>query len=98
VDIIAILAGWPSLITALLLAVSGVWFRKPALVWIGIVLTLPVAYYISGSPAYPFVGIAPVLALAVAALTCRAPKRWPGIAGVSVYAAFLAALAWVVAD
>lgn len=97
VDLIAILMGWPSLLAALLLAAAGSRLGRPALIWTGIVLTLPMALYLSGSPRFPLVGIAPVLALTVAALTCRAPNRWPAIAGVSAYAAFLAALAYIVA-
>ena len=96
VDIIAILLGWPSLVAALLLAATGTRTRRPGLIWGGIVLTLPVAFYVSGSPAYPFIGVAPVLALTVTALTCRSSRRWPAVAGVVVYATFLAALAWVV--
>ena len=95
-DSLAILLGWPSLITALLLAAAGAWFRKPIPIWAGLVLTLPMALYVSGSPAYPFVGIFPVLALAVSALTCRGPGRWPSVGGVAVYAVFLAALAYLV--
>ena len=95
-DIVAILAGWPGLIGALLLATTGTWLRRPALIWAGIVLTLPMALYLAGSPAYRFVGVAPVIALAVAAVSCRAPNRWPAIAGVGAYAVFLAALAYIV--
>ncbi len=95
-DRLALLLGWPSLIAALLLAAAGAWFRSPVPIWVGLVLTLPMAFYVSGSPAYPFVGIFPVLALAASALACRRPSRWPGLAGVAVYAIFLAALACVV--
>lgn len=96
VDSVAILMGWPSLIAALLLSTLGAWLGKPALIWTAVVLIVPVALYLSGSPAYPFVGIVPVLALAIAALTCRKPGKWPGFAGVGVYAIFLAALAYIV--
>ena len=90
--------GWPSLIAALLLSASGTWLGKPALVWTAVVFIVPVALYLSASPAYPFVGIVPLLALVIAALTCRKPGKWPGIAGVAVYAAFLAALAYIVTN
>jgi predicted membrane channel-forming protein YqfA (hemolysin III family) len=63
VDIVAILMGWPSLIAALLLSATGTWLGKPALVWTAVVLIVPMAFYLSGSPAYPFVGTVPVLAL-----------------------------------
>jgi hypothetical protein len=96
VDIVAILLGWPSLIAALMFASVGTWFRKPAAVWVGLVLILPMALYVSGSPAYPFVGIAPVAGLMLAAVTCRLPSRWPSLAGVGFYGTFLAGLACVV--
>jgi hypothetical protein len=88
--------GWPSLIAALLLVSAGAWFRKPAPIWIGLVLILPMALYVSGSPAYPFAGIIPVVALVVAAVTCRLPNRWPSLAGVGVYAVSLGGLAYIV--
>jgi hypothetical protein len=43
VDIIATLTGWPSRVAALLLAATGSWLGRPALIWVGIVLTLPMA-------------------------------------------------------
>jgi hypothetical protein len=98
VDIVAMLMGWPSLVAALILASAGAWFRKPAAIWVGLVLTLPVAFYVSGSPAYPFVGVAPVAALVMAAVTCRLPSRWPSLAGVGIYTMFLAGLAYLVAS
>ena len=95
-DTLAILFGWPSLAAALLLAAAGTWLRKPAAVWVGLVLTLPLAFYVSGSPAYPFLGVIPVLALAFSAVMCRAERRWPSYTGIGIYAAFVAALAYVV--
>lgn len=88
--------GWPSLIAALLLSASGTWLRKPALIWASVVLIVPVSFYLSGSPAYPFVGIIPVIALVSSALTCRMARKWPSFAGVGVYAMFLAGLAYIV--
>jgi len=90
--------GWPSLLAALVLTSAGAWSRKPAAIWVGLVLTLPMAFYVSGSPAYPFIGIAPVIALAAAAVTCRLPNRWPSLAAVGIYAMFLAGLAYLVVE
>jgi len=95
-DVIAILLGWPSLGGALLLAAAGVWFRKPVLIWIGVVLVIPMALYLSASPAYPFAGLIPLVALVLAALTCRRTARWQSLTGISVYGVFLAALAFIV--
>jgi hypothetical protein len=96
VDILAILMGWPALLAALILSVSGAWLGRPVLIWVAVALIAPVALYLSGSPAYPLVGIVPVLALVTSALTCRNPRKWPSAAGVTVYALFLAALAYIV--
>jgi hypothetical protein len=96
VDVIAMLSGWPALMTALLSSAAGVWLGKPILAWAGVVLVAPVALYLSGSPAYPMIGTVPVIAVVSSALTCRRPRKWPGIAGVSIYALFLAALADIV--
>jgi predicted membrane channel-forming protein YqfA (hemolysin III family) len=96
VDIVAILMGWPSLIAALLLSATGTWLGKPVLVWTAVVLIVPMAFYLSGSPAYPFVGIVPVIALVMSALTCRKPGSWLRFAGIGIYLTFIAALAFVV--
>lgn len=88
--------GWPSLIAALLLASAGAWFRKAVPIWLGLVLVLPMALYLSGSPAYPLAGVVPVAALTLAGVTCRLPGRWPSFTGVGVYLAFLLALAYLV--
>jgi hypothetical protein len=95
-DAIAILMGWPSLGTALLLSIAGAWSRKPVWIWIGVVLVIPMALYVSAMPAFPFVGVIPLFALVVAALTCRKTPRWPSLAGISVYAMFMLALAFIV--
>lgn len=95
-DAIAILLGWPSLGSALILATAGVWTRKPVLIWIGVILVIPMALYLSASPAYPFAGLIPLAALVVAARTCRKNARWQSLVGISVYGVFLAALAFIV--
>jgi len=95
---IAILMGWPSLVSALLLASAGVWSGKPVLIWIGAILIVPIALYLSASPAYPLVGLIPVGALVAAALTCRRPATWQSLVGVGVYSLFLLVLAAIVID
>ena len=95
-DLIAILMGWPALITALVLSAFGAWFGKPALIWVGVVLVAPMAIYLSGSPGYRFVGAIPLLGLVASALSCRMRRKWPSAAGVVVYALFLAYLAYIV--
>lgn len=95
-DMIAFLMGWPSLITALFLAMAGGWRRRPAFIWIAVVLTLPMACYLFGSPRFFLAGLIPLAALAVAALTCRRKTRWPVISAIAAYALLLGVLALVV--
>lgn len=95
-DMIAILFGWPSLIGALLLSLTGVWYRKPGFVWIGALVTVPITLYLAAAPALPLVAIVPFAALIFAALTCRGTKRWQSWLGVGVYGAFCLTLAYVV--
>lgn len=91
-DSVAILLGWPSLGLALLLALIGAKQVKPWLIWLSVALTAPVALYLSASPAYPFIGILPLGALTLAALTCRRHEKWPAQLGIGSFAAFLIAL------
>ena len=91
-DSVAILLGWPSLGLALLLALIGVRRVKPWLIWLSVALTAPVALYLSAAPAYPFIGVLPLCALTLAALTCRRDEKWPAQLGIGSFAAFLIAL------
>jgi len=95
-DIIAILMGWPSIGAALLFSIAGVRSRRPVLIWIAVVLSLPMALYVSATPRFPLVGFIPLVALVVAALTCHKNARWPGLAGIVIYTACIAALAFIV--
>jgi hypothetical protein len=95
-NLIGFLLGWPSLGVALLLASLGVWLARPALLWTALMLSAPVALYISGSPAAPLVGVVPMGALVVAARTCQNKPRWPSILSVAVYGACLASLGFIV--
>lgn len=88
--------GWPSLVSALVLAAVGIWVRKSAFLWVAIALSLPMGLYISATPRFPLVGFLPLAALVVAAFTVRRESRVAGIAGVTVYAVFLAALVQLV--
>ena len=90
------LLGWPSVAVAALLAVAGVRAAKPALIWIALLLSAPMALYVSLTPRLPFAGIIPLGALVIAALTCRQGSRWPGIIGVAVFVSCIAALAFIV--
>lgn len=95
-DLIGALFGWPSLLAALGLGIHGVWRRRPAALWGATVLSAPVAFYVSGSPALPFVGIVPLGALVVAASTCRRRALWPAALALGVYAGCLVVLGYVV--
>ena len=95
-NLIGFLLGWPSLGIALLLAGLGVWLSRPVMLWTALMLSAPVALYVSGSPAMPFVGVVPMGALAVAARTCKNKPRWPSILSVAVYGVCLGSLGFVV--
>ncbi|MDA1074146.1 MAG: hypothetical protein O3A63_05205 [Proteobacteria bacterium] len=90
------LIGWPFLTSALGLAVLGTWRRIPTLLWISLLLSTPVGLYIAAAPDMPLVGLVPVAALGLAALTCRNESRRPAVVFVSVYGACLGVLAYVV--
>jgi hypothetical protein len=95
-DIIAILLGWPSVISALLFSAAGVWLRKSALIWTGVGLSLPMAAYLSAAPAFPFAGLLALLSLVGAALANGRGLRWQSGLGVMIYAGFLFALGYLV--
>ena len=46
-----IIFGWPFIILSLLLAVTGVLTKRPALVAVGAIFFIPPAWYLSGYPA-----------------------------------------------
>lgn len=90
------LLGWPSLIVALGIAVVGVWRRSPSMLWVATVLSLPVALYVSGTPALPLIGVVPVGALIAAGLTCHRQNRMLATLAVGIFAACLGALGFIV--
>ena len=95
-NFISILLGWPSLILALIMAIIGVARRKPGLLWIALLLNVPMAFYILGSPLYWFAAAAPVVGLSVSAIFARSTHRWPALGGVGLYSAYVFALAGLV--
>jgi hypothetical protein len=95
-NLVGLLLGWPSLILGLGLAVAGTWHKRPPFIWSAVVLSAPAAFYVSGSPGVPFIGVVPMAALVIAAWTCRGPSPWPARVSLVLYGACLAALAHVV--
>jgi hypothetical protein len=96
-DIVGVFLGWPSLALAAGLAGLGAWRRKPMPVWLAILFSAPTAFYISGSPAVPLIGLLPLAALTVTALTCSMGVRWPTWLSLGFYYSCLLALAGLVA-
>ena len=95
-NLIGFLLGWPSLAIALCLAVIGTWLARPLMFWIALVLSAPVALYVSATLLLPFVGIIPMGALVIAARTCRNESRRLTFVSVGIYMACVAALAYLV--
>jgi hypothetical protein len=50
-NVIGFLIGWPSLVLGLCLAVGGAWLKKPALLWIALVLSAPIGFTERQTPA-----------------------------------------------
>ena len=95
-DAIAILFGWPSLVAALLLAAVGLLRRRPGIVAIAAILTLPTAVYIASSPGYPLLGFVAPVSLSVAALRCAKRPYWLPFAAAGAYLMFLSWLLYAV--
>lgn len=95
-DAIAILFGWPSLVAALLLAAVGILRRRPGIVAIGAILSLPIALYIASSPGYPLLGLIAPVSLGVASWRCAQRPFWLAVAAAGVYLLFLSWLLYVV--
>ncbi len=64
----AILFGWPAILIALGLAVSGIVRNKPRRPLIAIILVLPVSLYLAGSPRFGWLGISVPLLLSGASI------------------------------
>lgn len=63
--IIQIVFGWPAIITAILLSITGLTLKKPVLLIITGIICMPFTYYISNGLRNPFV-ILPLLQFASA--------------------------------
>jgi hypothetical protein len=72
----AILFGWPTILTALLLCVAGIWLKRSWLVAAGALLSLPFDYYLSGSPKFGMLGILLPLCLFASAYAVRRQIIW----------------------
>lgn len=95
-NVVGLVLGWPSLSLALGLAVLGTWRARALPIWIAAVLSAPTAFYVSGAPAFPFLGVIPIGVLAIAAWTCRWSSPWPARLSVAAYGICLGALVYVV--
>ncbi len=48
--LVQMIFGWPAIITSLALSAAGILWRKPGLLIIGAVVSVPFAWYLSGYP------------------------------------------------
>jgi hypothetical protein len=55
--LVQIIFGWPFIILSLMLAVTGVILKRPALLVIAAVFFMPPAWYLSGYPAIRWLGL-----------------------------------------
>lgn len=67
----AILFGWPAIVVALALSVTGIVRRKPLLLLFAIILVGPISLYVTGSPRYWWLGLSVPLLLAGASIAIR---------------------------
>jgi hypothetical protein len=64
----AILFGWPAILAALGLAVTGIMRSKPGWPLVGAILVLPISLYLAGSPRFGWLGISIPLLLSGASI------------------------------
>ena len=55
--ILALLIGWPGIITSLIFSAAGIIKNKPALLVMGAVFAVPISWYLSKSPRFDDYGI-----------------------------------------
>ena len=90
-----IVFGWPFIILSLLLAVTGVIMKRPALLVAGAVFFVPPAWYLSGYPSIRWFGILlPVFMLGAAYYVKRgkAGIAWALLSAPALVSAWLAFL------
>ena len=71
----AILFGWPAVVVALALSVTGIVRKKPVLVLVAIILVGPISLYVTGSPRYWWLGLSIPLLLAGASIATHCQRR-----------------------
>ncbi len=64
----AILFGWPAILAALGLAVTGILHSKPGRPLVGAILVLPISLYLAGSPRFGWLGVSVPLLLSGASI------------------------------
>ena len=71
----AILFGWPAILVALGLAVSGIVRSKPRRPLIAIILVLPISLYLAGSPRFGWLGISIPILLSGASIAVHYDRK-----------------------
>lgn len=76
-EIIApLVVGWPGIISSIILAIIGVYSRKPVWIIIAAILAIPNAIYLTGSPAIGRAGLLIPAAFLGSAIASRYKRQW----------------------
>lgn len=89
-----LMPGWSAMIVALILSGFAIHRQKIMLIWIGMILLLPVSYYLTGSPGLGLFGLVPIGSLFFSAAAMHYQHRrlpWVGVTGCGLFVATLLA-------
>ena len=88
-----LLLGWPAVLFGLTMGVSGVFKKKPVMLYLAAVLILPISLYLAATPRFAGLTLLLPLAMVLAGLSIKKGKMNPAfllILAVAVYFVWLA--------
>jgi hypothetical protein len=71
-----VLFGWPFMILAILVMITGIVLKKAAWILVGALLSIPFSLYLAATPRFRLVGIILPLFNLAAAYVVRRNRRW----------------------